>query len=211
MKPNIFAVEELLHPAVKASMGKGGVMDHPELVQALEEGVARNASPRVSAAEALLRQGAAPELGGLPAQGHPPAGYPERTGPQPNSPEYRQSIQQLVKDDKSVAAAVIPGYLEGLPVYQQDNRNMLGGYLNNPFDEEGRALIGRQFWNAPLGGHVRRGLAGQEVFGHTITGGQARAAEQALAGLTAVGVGVPTFMAALNGLTTPQSQDTIPM
>ncbi len=97
------------------------------------------------------------------------------------------------------------------PEYQRDGRAYLGGYFSNPFEEEGRANIGTQLWEAPAGGWIRRGLEGQEVFGHTITGGQARVAEQAMAGLTATGIGVPTFMAALNSLTTPQSQDTIPM
>ena len=83
-------------------------------------------------------------------------------------------------------------------------------YLNNPLEEKGRQRIGRQFWEAPLGGHVRRGLEGQEIFGHTIDAGQARTAEQALAGLTAVGIGVPAFMAAVNQLSTPQDQGTIP-
>ena len=98
-----------------------------------------------------------------------------------------------------------------MPDYQREGRAHLGGYLSNPFEEEGRARIGTQWWEAPAGGWIRRGLEGQEIFGHTITGGQARVAEQAMAGLTAVGVGVPTFMAALNSLTTPQSQGTIPM
>lgn len=79
----------------------------------------------------------------------------------------------------------------------------LGGYF------DGRP--GEQFWEAPLGAHVRNYLAGQKVFGHTITEGQARMAEQGLAGLTAVGVGVPAFLAAVNQLSTPQTPDTIPM
>ena len=97
------------------------------------------------------------------------------------------------------------------PLYQQEGRNRLAGYVSNPFEEEGRRQIGRQFWSAPLGGHLRSALAGQEVFGHTITGGQARVAEQAAAGLLATGVGVPMFLEAVRGLTTPQTQGTIPM
>lgn len=84
-------------------------------------------------------------------------------------------------------------------------------YLNNPFDAKGRARMGRQFMDAPLGGHVRRGLEGQELFGHTITGEQALMTERGLAGLTAVGVGVPAFLAAVNQLSTPQSPETIPL
>jgi hypothetical protein len=95
--------------------------------------------------------------------------------------------------------------------YQNDGRDVGAGYLNNPFDAAGRQQIKRQFLHAPLGGHVRGALEGQELFGHRITGGQARMAEQGLAGLTAVGIGVPTFLTAVHNLTTPQSAETIPM
>lgn len=94
--------------------------------------------------------------------------------------------------------------------YQREDRNVGGGYLNNPLEQSDRAAIAQQFWEAPLGGHVRGALEGQEVFGHRITGGQARMAEQGLAGLTAVGVGVPAFMAAVQQLSTPADQNTIP-
>jgi len=97
------------------------------------------------------------------------------------------------------------------PTYQLRGRDVGAGYLNNPFDKTGRGRIGRQFWQAPLGGHVRSALEDQEVFGHTITKGQARMAEQGLAGLTAVGVGVPAFLFAVNQLSTPQTPDTIPL
>lgn len=97
------------------------------------------------------------------------------------------------------------------PGYQGGGRDVGAGYLSNPFNETGRKRIGRQFWHAPLGGHARNALEGQEIFGHTITAGQARTAEQGLAGLAAVGVGVPAFMAAVNQLSTPQTPDTIPM
>lgn len=85
-------------------------------------------------------------------------------------------------------------------------------YLNNPLDAKGRARIGRQFMNAPLGGHVRRGLEGQELFGHTVTGDQALMAERAIAGAMAVGIGVPTFLAGVQELTgDQQTPGTIPM
>ena len=86
-----------------------------------------------------------------------------------------------------------------------------GGYAQNPLEDDGRARIGQQFMQAPLGGYVRDALDGQEVFGHRITNQQARMAEQGLAGLTAVGIGVPTFLAAVNQLSTPQDQGTIPL
>jgi hypothetical protein len=85
------------------------------------------------------------------------------------------------------------------------------GYLNNPLDGKGRGRMGTQFWEAPLGGHVRAGLDGQEIFGHTIDRDQALMAERGLAGLLATGVGVPAFMAAVQQLTTPADQNTIPL
>lgn len=95
--------------------------------------------------------------------------------------------------------------------YQQDGRNVGAGYLSNPFEETGRERIGLQWWEAPLFGHVRAALQGQELFGHRITAGQARTAEQAAAGLLATGIGVPAFLAAVQGLSTPRDQGAIPM
>ena len=115
------------------------------------------------------------------------------------SPVDQEAVNQMVHE----AAAT--------PEYQRGGQDRLAGYVSNPFEEEGRERIGRQFWEAPLGGHLRSALTGQELFGHTITGGQARVAEQAAAGLLATGVGVPMFLEAVRGLTTPQTQGTIPM
>ncbi len=97
-------------------------------------------------------------------------------------------------------APIGPGQLQGF-----------GGYAQNPFADDGRARIAQQFMQAPLGGYVRDALDGQEVLGHRITNEQARMAEQGLAGLTAVGVGVPAFMFAVQQLSTPPDQNTIPM
>jgi hypothetical protein len=110
-------------------------------------------------------------------------------------------------------ATVGPGFAPrvGGPLYQARGRDVGAGYLNNPLTGEGRTQIGRQFWNAPLGGHVRAGLDGQEIFGHTIDRDQALMAERGLAGLLATGVGVPAFMAAVQQLTTPADQNTIPL
>jgi hypothetical protein len=79
-------------------------------------------------------------------------------------------------------------------------------YLNNPFTAKGRARIGRQFWQAPLGGHVRSAAEGLGL-----EADHARLAEQGLAGLTAVGIGVPAFMAAVQQLSTPPDPNTIPL
>lgn len=95
--------------------------------------------------------------------------------------------------------------------YQREGQDRLAGYVSNPFEAEGRERMGRQLWEAPLGGHVRSVLEGQDLFGHRVTRGQARVAEQAAAGLLATGVGVPMFLEAVRGLTTPQTQGTIPM
>jgi len=84
-------------------------------------------------------------------------------------------------------------------------------YLNNPLEGKGRRRMGRQILDYPLGGVVRDGLEGQELFGHHVTSDQALMAERGLAGLTAVGIGVPAFLAAVNQLTTPQSAETIPL
>lgn len=120
-------------------------------------------------------------------------------------------VEEFADYDDIVASTQPPQQAAAAPEYQRDGQDRLAGYVSNPLEEEGRQRIGRQFWEAPLGGHLRSALAGQELFGHTITGGQARVAEQAAAGLLATGVGVPMFLEAVRGLTTPQSQGTIPM
>jgi len=79
-------------------------------------------------------------------------------------------------------------------------------YLNNPLEAKGRARMSRQFWEAPLGGHVRSAAEGLGL-----QADHARLAEQGLAGLTAVGIGVPAFMAAVQQLSTPPDQNTIPL
>ncbi len=92
------------------------------------------------------------------------------------------------------------------PVYQRRGRDTLAGYLSNPLDARGRRDIGLQLMEAPLGGHVR---SAAENLG--LEADHARMAEQGLAGLTAVGIGVPAFMAAVQQLSTPPDQNTIPM
>ncbi|MCE2836721.1 MAG: hypothetical protein LW834_07135 [Cyanobium sp. 49614_E6] len=91
------------------------------------------------------------------------------------------------------------------PAYQRKGQAGLQGYASNPLEEEGRERIANQFWEAPLGGHVRRAAEGLGL-----EGDHARMAEQGLAGLTAVGIGVPAFLAAVQQLTTPADQNTIP-
>ena len=81
-----------------------------------------------------------------------------------------------------------------------------GGYVQNPLEEEGRRRIGQQFAQAPLGGYIRDAAA---VLG--LQNNHAILAERGLAGLTAVGIGVPTFMAAVQQLSTPPDQNTIPL
>jgi hypothetical protein len=96
------------------------------------------------------------------------------------------------------------------PVYQRRGRDAGAGYLSNPFEARGRRDIGLQLMEAPFGGHVRRGLEGAELFGHTVTPLEALRTEQGLAGLTAVGIGVPAFLAAVQQISTPPDQNTIP-
>lgn len=98
------------------------------------------------------------------------------------------------------------------PIYQRQGRDVGAGYISNPFSDEGRRRIGKQFREAPLGGHVRNALEGQELFGHAITNQQGRMAEQVIAGAMAVGIGVPTFLAGVQQLAgDQQTPGTIPM
>lgn len=135
----------------------------------------------------------------------------DRTEPRPTSEANREAIKQGLANKEIPADAVVPGFVENLPLYQREHRNVLGGYLNNPFTDEGRRGIVRQLVQAPAGGHVRRALAGQEVFGHTISGGEAWMAERAVAGATAIGVGLPALIAAADQLNNPQTPGTIPV
>lgn len=103
--------------------------------------------------------------------------------------------------------------IEETPDYQRKGRAGLQGYLNNPLDEDGRAAIATQFMDAPLGGHVRRGVEGVDLFGHQVSANQAHRTEQVLAAALATGIGVPTFIAGVQGLLGPdqQSSGTMPL
>jgi hypothetical protein len=96
--------------------------------------------------------------------------------------------------------------VQGTPDYQRKGQAGLRGYASNPLEEAGRNRITNQFWEAPLGGHVRSAAEGLGL-----EADHARMAEQGLAGLTAVGIGVPAFMAAVQQLSTPPDQNTIPL
>ena len=135
----------------------------------------------------------------------------ERREPRPTNEKMREVIKKGLADGDIPADAVVPGFVENLPLYQREHRNVFGGYFNNPFTDEGRRAIVRQGVHAPAGGHVRRLLAGQEVFGHTITGKEAWMAERAVAGATAIGVGLPALMAAADQLNGSQTPGTLPM
>jgi hypothetical protein len=184
-------VDALLHPAVKAN-----AYLPPHVQPGFEE-----AGGRVLSAP----------------KPHVAFGYDQRSsdiGPGQAQRDYEKAKQMAAAEggemayDTGTGQGATPIYVRD---YQRDGRDVGAGYLNNPFDEEGRERIGQQFWEAPLGGHVRGALEGQELFGHRVTGGQARMAEQGLAGLTAVGIGVPTFLAAVNQLSTPPDQGAIPL
>jgi hypothetical protein len=96
--------------------------------------------------------------------------------------------------------------IAAVPDYQRKGQAGLRGYASNPLEEAGRNRITNQFWEAPLGGHVRSAAEGLGL-----EADHARMAEQGLAGLTAVGIGVPAFMAAVQQLSTPPDQNTIPL
>jgi len=109
-------------------------------------------------------------------------------------PHVQPGFEESMRQD-AYGAPVGPEQLSGF-----------GGYAQNPLEEEGRRRIAHQFGQAPLGGYARDFAAGMGLRNdHAIL------AERGLAGLTAVGVGVPAFLAAVQQLTTPQDQNTIPL
>lgn len=100
------------------------------------------------------------------------------------------------------------------PVAAAGRSSGFGGYAQafNPLNGLGPgerfAAAKNNFLEAPLGGVVRDWAAQQDWAKHR----QGRTAEQAAAGLLATGVGVPMFLAAVDGLNGPtQSQGTIPL
>lgn len=96
--------------------------------------------------------------------------------------------------------------------YRQEGRDVMAGYLNNPLEEDGRKAMLSQLMSAPLGGHLRAALQGQEVLGRTITNAQARMAEQAAAGVLATGIGSWGLLSAIDALNgNQQTPGTIPM
>lgn len=102
-------------------------------------------------------------------------------------------------------AAATPGTAAAERPYQADGRKFLAGYLSMPGSEKWRT----QFWEAPLGGFPRRLLGDWGM-----DPGHAAIAERTIAGLVATGIGVPAFMAGINGLSqmgTPSTPDTIPL
>ena len=143
----------------------------------------------------------------------PPAPPSAAFNPPPRTSykDQEQMIRQGLADKSIPRSAVTEGYLEGMPLYQQEGRAYFGGYASNLLEAEGRRNFGRQFWSAPAAGWVRRGLEGQEVFGHTISKVQARRAEQAVAGVAAAGIGGAALLSAIDGLSNPQTPGTIPM
>lgn len=115
---------------------------------------------------------------------------------------YREAKRQ---ERIAEAAAARVAYPDGPPIYQRNGMNFLRGYLNNPLNAKGWNEIREQFWEAPLGGHIRR-----------IGGKHGRIIEQGTAGVLATGLGAAGFLAAadaLNGssVSTPQTPETIPL
>ena len=201
-------VEALLHPAVKS-----GAYLSPDEEQAALAGIEAAERAAGGGAPSDYREFAdaddiaASRAGG---SGNPMHGMAYDHGTGEGASPITDAAQRYL-DARSSEKARRQQLVNDNPSYMRHGRGAMQGYLNNPFDEAGRKAISTQFWEAPLSGRVRQGLEGQELFGHRITGDQARMAEQGLAGLTAVGIGVPTFLAAVNQLTTPQSAETIPM
>lgn len=143
-------------------------------------------------------RGGRPHLAGMYAQ---QAGAPileELEAQMPGS--FMPGLRQPVAPPQYQAPAGSVSHINATRLYQQEGRGRGAGYLNNPFEAEGRKAILRQGLSAPLFGHLRSALQGQEVFGHTITNAQARMAEQAAAGVLATGVGGWGLLEAIDAL-----------
>ena len=135
---------------------------------------------------------------------------------QPQNSAVASLLHPSVLDHGSVPVGPAAGAAEA---YAADPRDLavrrkdyaagydsMQGYLQNPLEEEGREAMAYQFLEAPLGGHVRSAAEGLGL-----EADHALMAERGLAGLTAVGIGVPAFMAAVQQLSTPADQNTIPL
>lgn len=207
----------MVHPAARREESAGvpveEFVDYDDIVASTSRSADLDETLRRHAA-GLTHQGPSVDLGRDMRHADPVASSPMPMAQQYAGGQlvYRTGANgEFVEAYDSSVGPALPSRAAAVPAYQAQGRDVGAGYVNNPFDAKGRGRIGRQFWEAPLGGHLRSALAGQEVFGHTLTGGQARVAEQAAAGLLATGVGVPMFLQAVHGLTTPQTQGTIPM
>lgn len=176
--------EEMVHPAVRGAASAASAdipvedfADHDSLVASWQAGTAAPEPPA-----------AGPAWGDM--------AYDQGTGERA-TPIIQGRAQENLDRRARVAA---------VPRYQRSGRDSLQGYVSNPLEVSGRRAMGRQFWEAPLGGHVRSFAEGMGLEAN-----HAQMAEQGLAGLTAVGIGVPAFMAAVQQLTTPTDQNTIPL
>lgn len=201
-------VEALLHPAVKsgAHLPPHVAFGHDERSSDIGPGQAQRDLERAEAMAAAERGEMEYDGGGafMDAMRAGGMAYDQGGGTGATRPTPIHGRAQAYLDARAKERVQRPAKVEDAYAYGQQ-------YLNNPFDAKGRKRMGQQFMEAPLGGHVRRGLEGQELFGNKITAEQALYAERGLAGLTAVGVGVPAFLAAVNQLSTPQDQNTIPL
>ena len=143
------------------------------------------------------QQAGAPILQELEAQ--MPGGFMPGLGTPASPPSLVTPQGRTVASEGYEAPVGAVPRINATRLYQQEGRGRGAGYLNNPFEVEGRKAMLRQGLSAPLGGHLRSALQGQEVFGHTITNAQARMAEQAAAVL-ATGVGSWGLLEAIDAL-----------
>lgn len=92
------------------------------------------------------------------------------------------------------------------------NRGLTPEFSGYDWSKEGYGLesIGQQAWERPLGGLVRDNL-GDDLLGLKLDENARAGLERTVAGLVATGIGVPAFMAAVNGLSTPQTAGTLPL
>jgi hypothetical protein len=173
-------VQALMHPAAVAGLGQG---DRPVS--------AKQAARDLPVAEAM----AAAERGEMSYD----IGTGEGATPQVAAAQGWMDARASERASRQERIAAVPDY-------QRKGQAGLRGYASNPLEEAGRNRMVNQFWQAPLGGHVRSAAEGLGL-----EADHARLAEQGLAGLTAVGIGVPAFMAAVQQLSTPPDPNTIPL
>ena len=197
----VSAPKELLHPAVQAKMAQEAddFSDHEQLVASLGGAPPADHRQFVDADDIEASRAGGSFMDQMRAGG---MGY-DHGGPAGATlaSPITDRAQVVLNRDRARRERIA-----AVPDYQRKGQAGLQGYASNPLEGAGRERMANQFWEAPLGGHVRSAAVGLGL-----EADHARMAEQGLAGLTAVGIGVPAFMAAVQQLSTPPDQNSIPL